>query len=151
MASLKPSISKIKFPRVLISILVVPTLGLISCGGPSGPPPDAPPPYSPSPFGGSGIHATQNENRPVIPERVPAGTEVLTLEALGEVWVLVQDAQGIELQWKNLKEGEQMPIAKNGPISITCSNGNALRILGTKGKSLAEPKQSKGIAIIRLP
>jgi len=126
-------------------------LGLISCGGPSGPPPDAPPPYSPTPYGGFDAQGKQNENPPSAPKRFPSGTDVLTLEALGEVWVLVQDAQGIELQWKNLKEGEQMPIAKNGPISITCSNGNALRILGTKGKSLAEPKQSKGIAIIRLP
>jgi hypothetical protein len=126
-------------------------LGLISCGGPSGPPPDAPPPYSPTPFGGFDAQGKQNENPPSVPKRLPSGTDVLTLEALGEVWVLVQDAQGIELQWKNLREGEQMPIAKNGPISVTCSNGNALRILGKKGKSLVEPKESKGIAIIRLP
>tara|TARA_B100001123_G_scaffold278962_1_gene310746 strand:- start:135 stop:518 length:384 start_codon:yes stop_codon:yes gene_type:complete len=126
-------------------------LGLISCGGPSGPPPDAPPPYPPTPFGGFGVQGKQHENQSPAPERLPSGTDVLTLEALGEVWVLVQDAQGIELQWKNLREGEQMPIAKNGPISVTCSNGNALRILGKKGKSLAEPKESKGIAIIRLP
>lgn len=126
-------------------------LGLISCGGPSGPPPDAPPPYSPTPFRGFDAQGKQNENPPSAPKRLPSGTDVLTLEALGEVWVLVQDAQGIELQWKNLREGEQMPIAKNGPISVTCSNGNALRILGKKGKSLVEPKESKGIAIIRLP
>ena len=126
-------------------------LGLISCGGPSGPPPDAPPPYSPTPFGGFGVQGKQNEKPSLVTERLQLGTDVLTLEALGEVWVLVQDAQGIELQWKNLREGEQMPIAKNGPISVTCSNGNALRILGKKGKSLVEPKESKGIAIIRLP
>jgi len=76
---------------------------------------------------------------------------VVTLEALGDVWILVQNAQGVELQWQNLRKGERLPVAKQGSISITSSNGKALRILDHEGRPLKEPSEKEGIAILRLP
>ena len=76
---------------------------------------------------------------------------VVTLEALGDVWILVQNAQGVELQWQNLRKGERLPVAKQGSISITSSNGKALRVLDHEGRSLKEPSENEGIAILRLP
>ena len=76
---------------------------------------------------------------------------VVTLEALGDVWILVQNAQGVELQWQNLRKGERLPVAKQGSISITSSNGKALRVLDYEGRSLKEPSENEGIVIVRLP
>ena len=125
----------------------------VSCRGPAPPPPDAPPPH-PNLFSPTG-------------NRVPSDTQVseseagtiqnydkkslVTLEALGDVWILVQNAQGVELQWQNLRKGERLPVAKQGSISITSSNGKALRVLDHKGRSLKEPTQKEGITIFRLP
>jgi len=125
----------------------------VSCGGPAPPPPDAPPPH-PNLFSPTG-------------NRVPSDTQVseseagtiqnydkkslVTLEALGDVWILVQNAQGVELQWQNLRKGERLPVAKQGSISITSSNGKALRVLDHEGRSLKEPTEKEGIAIFRLP
>ena len=135
---------------VLVLLLLVPA----SCGGPAGPTPDAPPPHPNSPFGKDetrGEVSTHTEVSEQTPQ-VPAITEdLITLEALGDVWVLVQDGQGVELQWQNLREGERMPIAKKGSISITYSNGKALRVLNRDGTPLRQPKQQDGIAIMRLP
>ena len=137
---------------VVVLLLLVPA----SCGGPAGPPPDAPPPHPNSPFARGGTSGTvaapskvpeQKQKTPVL----TATENLITLEALGDVWVLVQDAQGVEMQWQNLHEGERMPVAKKGPISITYSNGKALRILDREGRSLIEPKEQDGIAILRLP
>ena len=76
---------------------------------------------------------------------------VVTLEALGDVWILVQNAQGVELQWQNLRKGERLPVAKQGSISITSSNGKALRVLDHEGRSIKEPSENEGIVIVRLP
>ena len=137
---------------VFALLLIVPA----SCGGPAGPPPDAPPPHPNSPFarGGAGGKVTIPSETPEQKRKTPVLTateDLITLEALRDVWVLVQDAQGVEMQWQNLREGERMPVAKKGPISITYSKGKALRILDREGRSLIEPKDQDGIAILRLP
>ena len=122
-----------------------------SCGGPAGPPPDAPPPH-PNLFSPTGNRVASNTQAPEL------GTtqnyekkSLVTLEALGDVWILVQNAQGVELQWQNLRKGERLPVAKQGSISITSSNGKALRILDHEGRPLKEPSEKEGIAILRLP
>ena len=139
--------------RVLTGLLI---LLNASCGGPSGPPPNAPPPHPNSPFRSTGTDipkATPDnvsaQNNP--PTKPPLDGTLITIEALGDVWILVQDAQGIELQWQNLRVGEQLPVNKRGAISITCSNGKAIRILDHKGATLEEAKKQEGIAILRLP
>jgi len=134
----------------------LPLLGLlvffsVSCGGPAPPPPDAPPPH-PNLFSPTGHRVPSKTQAPV-----PGTTQnyekkdVITLEALGDVWILVQNAQGVELQWQNLRKGERLPVAKQGSISITSSNGKALRVLDHEGRSLKEPTQKEGITIFRLP
>ena len=134
----------------------LPLVGLLilfsaSCGGPTGPPPDAPPPH-PNLFSTTGNQVPSNTQAPEL------GTtqnyekkSLVTLEALGDVWILVQNAQGVELQWQNLRKGERLPVAKQGSISITSSNGKALRVLDHEGRSLKEPTQKEGITIFRLP
>ena len=136
------------FRRVNLPLFVSLVFFGVSCGGPAPPPPDAPPPH-PNLFSPT---VTQ-----ISPTTVPGTTQpyvkksVVTLEALGDVWILVQNAQGVELQWQNLRKGERLPVAKQGSISITSSNGKALRVLDHEGRSLKEPTQKEGITIFRLP
>ena len=124
-----------------------------SCGGPVAPPPDAPPPH-PNLFATEGRQALPSAT---VPESAGTHTlpyekkNVVTLEALGDVWILVQNAQGVELQWQNLRKGERLPVSKQGSISITSSNGKALRVLDHEGRSIKEPSESEGIVIVRLP
>ena len=139
-----------KINYLLVGVII---LFSASCGGPAPPPPNAPPPH-PNLFSQTG---TKNKVLPNTEAPVSGTNEkkenksVVTLEALGDVWILVQNAQGVELQWQNLRKGERLPVAKQGPISITSSNGKALRVLDHKGRSLKEPTQKEGITIFRLP
>ena len=125
----------------------------VSCGGPAPPPPDAPPPH-PNLFSSTGSQVPSDTQ---VSEPESGTTQnyekksLVTLEALGDVWILVQNAQGVELQWQNLRKGERLPVAKQGSISITSSNGKALRVLDHEGRSLKEPTQKEGITIFRLP
>ena len=139
------------FHKVNLHLTGVLVLFTASCGGPAPPPPNAPPPH-PNLFS-----PTSNQVSPSTQASVPGTTQssdkksVVTLEALGDVWILVQNAQGVELQWQNLRKGERLPVAKQGSISITSSNGKALRVLDHEGRSLKEPSENEGIAILRLP
>ena len=81
----------------------------------------------------------------------PAKKELITIEALGSVHVLILDAQGGERQWQQLRTGERMPFVKQGSITITYSNGKALRILNGNGEVLVPPLDKEGIAIQNLP
>lgn len=136
------------FRKATLRLLGILVLFSASCGGPAPPPPDAPPPH-PNLFSPTGSQ--------ISPTTVPGTTQpyvkksVVTLEALGDVWILVQNAQGVELQWQNLRKGERLPVAKQDSISITSSNGKALRVLDHEGRSLKEPTQKEGITIFRLP
>ena len=132
----------------LVGLLV---LLSISCGGPTGPPPDAPPPH-PNLFSPASNQVPSNTQATVSETTQNYEKKsVVTLEALEDVWILVQNAQGVELQWQNLRKGERLPVAKQGSISITSSNGKALRILDHEGRPLKEPSEKEGIAILRLP
>ncbi len=139
------------FRKVNLHLASVVVLMSASCGGPAPPPPNAPPPH-PNLFSPTGNWVPPSTQAPV-----PGTTQnyekksVVTLEALGDVWILVQNAQGVELQWQNLRKGERLPVAKQGSISITSSNGKALRVLDHEGRSLKEPSENEGIAILRLP
>ena len=139
------------YQKVILQLAGVLTLFSASCGGPAPPPPNAPPPH-PNLFSPTG-----NQTSPSAKAQVPGSTQIsdkkslVTLEALEDVWILVQNAQGVELQWQNLRKGERLPIAKQGSISITSSNGKALRVLDHKGSSLREPSENEGINIVRLP
>ena len=139
------------FQKVNLRLAGVLFLFSASCGGPAPPPPNAPPPH-PNLFLPTGNQVSPNTQAPVLGTTQSSDKKsVVTLEALGDVWILVQNAQGVELQWQNLRKGERLPVAKQGPISITSSNGKALRVLDHEGRSLKEPSENEGIAILRLP
>ena len=139
------------FQKVNLHLVGALVLFSASCGGPAPPPPNAPPPH-PNLFSPTGSQVSPSAQAPV-PRTTKSSDKksVITLEALGDVWILVQNAQGVELQWQNLRKGERLPIAKQGSISITSSNGKALRVLDHKGRSLKEPSENEGIVIVRLP
>tara|TARA_Y100000588_G_C14092786_1_gene855262 strand:+ start:290 stop:736 length:447 start_codon:yes stop_codon:yes gene_type:complete len=135
----------------------LPVIGLLvlfssSCGGPAAPPPDAPPPH-PNLFATEGRQVSPSVKVPELgTHTLPYDKKnVVTLEALGDVWILVQNAHGVELQWQNLRKGERLPVSKQGSISITSSNGKVLRVLDHEGGSIKEPSESEGIVILRLP
>ena len=50
------------------------------------------------------------------------------MEAKADLWALVQDAQGVELEWLKMKTGESASLYHSGELTITCSSGNKLII-----------------------
>jgi hypothetical protein len=74
-----------------------------------------------------------------------------TIEAVGTIWVLIQDKVGNELEWLSMMSGEKVPLNHNGPLTITCSSGESLKIYDPSGKPFQIGGTKKGISIIRLP
>lgn len=73
------------------------------------------------------------------------------LEAKADLWALVQDAKGVELQWLKMKAGEVANLQQSGALTITCSSGDQLIIQDKDGKSINTNPNSSGISIVRLP
>ena len=134
--------------------------------------PDAPPPYPDSPFYDNvssrntytpppSENPRENSNLS-IPEnpytsiektspREPLPKNLYSLEATGTVWVLIQDKFGNELDWMSLVAGKKVPLNHRGPLTITCSSGDSLKITDPNGKPFPVPGSRKGISIIRIP
>ena len=74
-----------------------------------------------------------------------------TVTAEANIWVLVQDEFGTEIDWKKLSKGESMSITHPRPITVTCSSGSKVKIYDEKGKAVKQLINSSGIAIVRLP
>jgi hypothetical protein len=74
-----------------------------------------------------------------------------TVTAEANIWVLVQDEFGTEIDWKKLSKGESMSITHPRPITVTCSSGSKVKIYDEKGKAVKQLVNSSGIAIVRLP
>ena len=74
-----------------------------------------------------------------------------TVHANANLWLLVQDSNGNELDWLKLKEGEKVPLSHIGALTITCSSGQDIDIYNKDGRKLDIPESKKpGISIIRL-
>ena len=73
-----------------------------------------------------------------------------TLEAKADLWALVQNAKGVELEWLKMKAGETATLSYQEALTITCSSGNELVILDKKGKRIDTNPNSSGISIVRL-
>jgi len=133
--------------------------------------PDAPPPYPDSPFYESASNNAyippespdpRNQIEPGASSSAPTRSlnsfksttspkNVYTLEATGTVWVLIQDKFGNELDWMSLIAGKKVPINFPGPLTITCSSGDSLKITDPSGKPFQVAGSRKGISIIRIP
>ena len=74
-----------------------------------------------------------------------------TLEADADLWALVQDDKGVELEWLKMKRGDSKPISYSGPITVTCSSGTKLRILDNHNNIIESNANRSGISIVRLP
>jgi hypothetical protein len=73
------------------------------------------------------------------------------ITARANLWVLVQDEFGTEIDWKKLSKGEKMSITHPRPVTVTCSSGSKVEIVNVKGKKVETNSISSGIAIVRLP
>lgn len=74
-----------------------------------------------------------------------------TITAKANIWVLVQDEFGTEIDWKKLSKSETMAITHPRPVTITCSSGAKVQIVNEKGKIVSQPSNASGISIVRLP
>ena len=74
-----------------------------------------------------------------------------SITAEANIWVLVQDEFGTEIDWKKLSKGESMSITHPRPVTVTCSSGSKVKIYDEKGKAVKQLVNSSGIAIVRLP
>ena len=121
-------------------------------------------PPRPSPFGGTNPRLgnptapnsfLRNQPRPPrsssVPSPSPAVRRNYTVNAYANVWVLVQDKRGNELEWLSMKSGDEVPIMHRGPLTITCSSSKSIMITDKNGKKIETGNNSNGINIIRLP
>ena len=134
--------------------------------------PDAPPPYAnfPAPMNfqnpqpipqnssGNPFAAPYNPNYPISNNSsseneasVSSSSTNYSLLAEADLWALIQDPQGVELDWIKMKSGETVPLNYSGPITVTCSSGHKLKIFDNQ-KNLIETKANQsGISIVKLP
>jgi len=73
-----------------------------------------------------------------------------TLKANADLWALVQNAKGVELEWLKMKAGDSTELNYSEDLTITCSSGNQLVIVDNKGKQIDTNPNSSGISIVRL-
>jgi hypothetical protein len=113
------------------------------------------PPSSPDPYGRKYEKYDDSQPKPSKKNTTKSASrsydKLYTLEAVGTIWVLIQDKFGNELQWLSLMSGEKIPVNHKGPLTITCSSGESLKITDPKGKPFQPAGKNKGITIIRLP
>ena len=160
--------------RVIPLLLLCFFLGACGGGGPTTLP-DAPPPWQeapsnpdeataprPSPFGGNNprldnpnkpnsFWSNQPRPSPVTPKPTFASKPNYTINAYANVWVLIQDKRGNELEWISLKSGDEVPIMHRGPLTMTCSSSKSVKISDKNGKKIETGNKTNGINIIRLP
>ena len=92
-----------------------------------------------------------NYSNPENSTSSPASTSRYVLRAETDLWALIQDPNGVELDWLKMKSGESVPLTYSGPITVTCSSGHKLKIFDNQ-KNLIETKANQsGISIVKLP
>ncbi len=165
------------FKTVIFLVSSFLSIFVIGCGGGSqSVMPVAPPPYPDSPFANENQVNSFNQSVPPAPQgrnyydrnrnsfsnewnRKQAkplfgdrsASNYYSVEATSTIWVLIQDKFGNELEWISLENGQKAPISHSGPLTITCSSGEHLRITAPNGKPYKPAGKSKGISIIRIP
>lgn len=109
------------------------------------------PPYSPPP-----TNYASSPPHPLAPSTAIDGSRAkvnarFELEAKANLWALVQDSMGNELQWLKMQAGETASIDHPGALTLTCSSGDQLIVRDSLGKPLETNPNSSGISILRLP
>lgn len=168
----------LKTLNTLISLSFTSTFLMVcGCGGGSIALPEAPPPYPnfPVPFQPnypqenqvSGVHSSPTYNSEVgnsefgnpyareiksrpSPNNTTNNFARYTVQANANLWLLVQDPNGNELDWLKMKTGERSPLSHLGPLTLTCSSGKDIEIFDQQGKRIDVPEGNGGISIVRL-
>ena len=135
-----------------------------------------PPPYPNFPVPYEGPHPSATHSQPVeqprnpnnydfgqVPPRRESWEQVpnalspapnyarYTVHAKANLWLLIQDPNGKELDWLKLQAGDKVPISHLGALTLTCSSGKEVEIFDRNGKKVEVPDSDKpGITIIRL-
>lgn len=115
------------------------------------PPPSLPPntqTFQPKPtsnYASAHFHSQPNFQQP------NAKNARFTLEANAELWALVQDSKGVELEWLKMKKGDTAALNHTGALTITCSSGDQLIIKDKNLKPVQTNPNPSGISIVRLP
>ena len=91
------------------------------------------------------------KNRDNSRENTSSSSSRFTLEAKADLWALVQDDKGTELNWLKMKAGDNKQLHHQGPLTITCSSGDLLIIKDQEGKVIKTNPNVNGISIVRLP
>ena len=73
------------------------------------------------------------------------------VKAKGNLWVLVQDQFGNEVDWRKLQAGDQFPINQAGSLTVTLSSSDKADILDSDNKKIEINSKNSGISIVRLP
>ena len=100
-------------------------------------------PYNPN---STAPDRTYSENEPSR-----SGDNSYTLRAEGDLWALIQDPKGVELDWIKMKSGESVPLNHPGPIILTCSSGHKLKIFDKQKNPIESKSNHSGITIVKLP
>jgi len=114
------------------------------------PPPSTPPTQPDLSSRPSFKYGPSTPNRFSKPDLNPQSSNY-TLKANADLWALVQNAKGVELEWLKMKAGDSTELNYNEDLTITCSSGNQLVIFDNKGKQIDTNPNSSGISIVRLP
>ena len=160
-----------KEKKFLKSIWILVVFLFCSCGGGSASTlPDAPPPYPGFPIpaqnpgagvtepypSGSGYASsvpyigTSNYSQSQTAVTPPVSARYM-VKAKGNLWVLVQDQFGNEVDWRKLQAGDQFPINQAGSLTVTLSSSDKADILDSDNKKIEINSQNSGISIVRLP
>jgi hypothetical protein len=115
------------------------------------PPPASPPSpqaFQPKPV--SNYNYNRSYSQPQLQESNTQNAR-FTLEANAELWALVQDSKGVELEWLKMKKGDTARLHHSGALTITCSSGDQLTIKDKNLKPIQTNPNPSGISIVRLP
>ena len=115
------------------------------------PPPSIPPTHQSASTSSSFGYTPTNVYSQKKAIKTSLNTARFTLEANADLWALVQNSEGIELEWLKMKKGESAKLHHSGALTITCSSGDQLIIKDKDQKVVQTNPNASGISIVRLP
>lgn len=115
------------------------------------PPPSFPPTHQSATTSPSLGYTPTNVHSQKKANKTNVNTARFTLEANADLWALVQNSEGVELEWLKMKKGESAKLHHSGRLTITCSSGNQLIIKDKDQKVVQTTPNKSGISIVRLP